>query len=73
VFWAQKLSGLSRDHKEDNFRSGRLNTTSSPDVVDKVWNLLARDRRMTLRRLEVEVNVNALSVKYKITTAEGNR
>jgi hypothetical protein len=62
-----------REDVEDDLRSGRPKTTSNPELVDKVRNLLARDCQLTPRMTASELNVNKESKQSIITTDLGKR
>lgn len=62
-----------KEDLEDEARSGRPLTATSPDVVDKVADAVQQDRRLTTRQLSEMVGVSHNSVHKILTENLGKR
>jgi hypothetical protein len=58
VFRWHKAFKEGRENVEDEHRSGRPSTVKSDENVERVRSLVATDRRLTVRLVENELNMN---------------
>ena len=52
---------------EDEPRAGRLSTSKTEDIVERVTSLVRLDRRMTLTNISSELNLNRFTVHQILT------
>ncbi|UYV78471.1 hypothetical protein LAZ67_16001603 [Cordylochernes scorpioides] len=58
VFEWYKRSKEGREKTANNERSGRPSTSTTPEKVDKVWELVREDRRITVREVAEEAGIS---------------
>ncbi|UYV70649.1 hypothetical protein LAZ67_8000164 [Cordylochernes scorpioides] len=58
VFEWYKRFKEGREETADNERSGRPSTSTTPEKVDKVWELVREDRRITVREVAEETGIS---------------
>jgi hypothetical protein len=51
-----------REQVEDEHRVGRPSTSKTDDIVERVRSVVRSDRRLTLRMISSELNLNRLTV-----------
>jgi len=65
VFRWHKSYLEGREQVEDELRAGRTSTSKTDDNVERVRSLVRSDRRLTLRMISSELNLNGLpSIKF---------
>ena len=69
VFRSHKSFLEGQEHVEDETRAGRHSTSKMEDNVERVRTLVRSDRRLTLRMISSELNLNGLTV-HKILTQD---
>jgi len=67
VFRWHKSFLKGREQVEDEPRVGRLSTSKTDDNVERVRSLVSSDRRLTLRRISSELNLNRFTVHQILT------
>jgi len=67
VFRWHKSFLEGREQLEDKPRAGRPSTSKTDDNVERVWSLLRSDRRLTLRMMRSELNLNRFTVHQILT------
>jgi len=67
VFRWHKYILEGREQVEDEPRAGRLSTSKTDDNVEKVRSLVRSDRRLTLRMIISELNLNRFTVHQILT------
>jgi hypothetical protein len=58
---------------EDEPRAERLSTSKADDNVERVRSLVRSDRRLTLRMISSELNLNWFTVHQSLTQDSGKR
>ena len=67
VFSWHKSFLEGREQVEDEPRAGRLSTSKTDDNVERVRSLVRSDRRLTLRMISSELNLNRFTVHQILT------
>ena len=67
VFRWHKSFLEGREQVENEHRAGRLSTSKTEDNVERVRSLVRSDRRLTLRMISSELNVNGFTVHQILT------
>lgn len=62
-----------KETTEDEPRSGRPSTSRTPDMIERVRNMLARDRRLTLRLMAEELSISKDTVRTIVRENLGKR
>ena len=67
VFRWHKSFLEGREHVEDEHRSGRPSTSTTDENIERVNTLVRSDRRLTLRMLSEQLNLNRFTVHQILT------
>ena len=67
VFRWHKSYLEGREQVEDELRAGRTSTSKTDDNVERVRSLVRSDRRLTLRMINSELNLNRFTVHQILT------
>jgi len=73
VFRWNKSFLEGREQVEDEPRAGRTSTSKMDDYVERVRSLVRSDRRLTLRLISSELNLNQFTVHQMLTQDLGMR